>query len=381
MSEPEVIRNALEAVQGDDPEKAREALMLALADHPDRLDLVHTLAVIELQNGSPEVALEIAEKAAAVAAERKEPGDIVLLPQLLLTQGAAHEELRNPADALGTYDQVLGLEPDHPLAMQGKGHLLLAWGRLDEGIQTLQATLDVGKDDQRFLDATQKLIEGIKRFQSDDLHPRNFVDAHRGSYVEFFDHHAQEMAAKGWIAEAARMRKDEQGNLVPVVADGAKPYAGTRVDLVDPQTGQAGLVGEQPMVVAIQNHEIIAQTAIVFSWPHDEFPVWGSSQMPWNLLSICIRVESENPEEVVDPTIGDWFSAGFDGEFGTTDRGRFHSISDPERLDSRTVRYLLDCGRAEAHAIDDLLKRLAVLHNTRSITGVLVGRGFLPAAP
>ena len=75
------------------------------------------------------------------------------------------------------------------------------------------------------------------------------MDAHRGSYVEFFNHHASEMAAKGWIAEAARMRKDDEGNLVPVIAEGARPYAGTRVDLVDPQTGQAGLVGEQPIVL------------------------------------------------------------------------------------------------------------------------------------
>ena len=74
-----------------------------------------------------------------------------------------------------------------------------------------------------------------------------------------------------------------------------------------------------------------------------------------------------------------WY--GFDGDFGTTDRGRFHSISDPERLDEQTIRYQLDCGRAEAHAIDDLLKRLGVLHNTHTITGVLIGRGFLPAAP
>ena len=67
MSEPEVIQNALEAVRGDDPEKARDALMFALTEHPDRLDLVHTLAIMELQNGSPEMALDLAEKAAAVA--------------------------------------------------------------------------------------------------------------------------------------------------------------------------------------------------------------------------------------------------------------------------------------------------------------------------
>ena len=381
MSEPEVIQKALKAVQGDDPEEAREALMLALTEHPDRLDLVHTLAIMELQNGDPEMALDLAEKAAAVARERREPGDAILLPQLLLAQGAAHEELRRPEAALAAYDAVLQAEEDHPLAIQGKGHLLLAWGQIDNGVSVLQEAIDAGKDEARFLEATEKLILGVKNFVSEDLHPRNFVDAHRGGYVEFFNHHATEMAEKGWIAEAARMRKDDDGNLVPVVAEGAKPYAGTRVDLVDPQTGQAGLVGEQPMIVAVQNHEIIAQTAIVFSWPNTEFPVWGSSQMPWNLLSICIRFDGGDPEAAADPTIGDWFSAGFDGAFGSTDQGRFHSISDPELLDQNTVRYQLDCGRAEAAAIDDLLKRLGVLNSTHPIAGVLIGRGFLPAAP
>ena len=84
MSEPEVIQKALTAVQGDDPDVAREALMLALTEHPDRLDLVHTLAIIELQNGDPVMALDLAEKATAVAQERRDPRDLVLLPQLLL---------------------------------------------------------------------------------------------------------------------------------------------------------------------------------------------------------------------------------------------------------------------------------------------------------
>ena len=379
MSEPEVIQKALTAVQGDDPEAAREALMLALTEHPERLDLVHTLAIIELQNGDPVMALELAEKAAAVAQERRDPRDLVLLPQLLLAQGAAHEELRQPTQALAAYDAILDREPDHPLAIQGKGHLLLAWGQIEKGLNILQSAVDAGKDEARFLQATEKLIAGVKKYVADDLHPRNFVDAHRGSYVEFFNHHAAEMADKGWIAEAARMRKDETGNFVPIIADGAKPYAGTRVDLVDPQTGQAGLVGEQPMVVAVEGHEIIAQTAIVFEWPNTEFPVWGSSQMPWNLLSICIRFDNQNPETAGDPTVGDWYAAGFEGAFGTTDQGRFHSISDPELLDEHTVRYQLDCGRAEATAIDDLIKRLSVLHSTHPISGVLIGRGFLPS--
>jgi tetratricopeptide (TPR) repeat protein len=378
VSEPDIIKNALEAVRGDDPELARDALMLALAEHPERLDLVHTLAIMELQNGSPELALDLAQKAAAVAKERREADDLLLLPQLLLTQGAAHEELRRPDEAMAAYDTVLDQDADHPLAIQGKGHLLLAWGRIDDGVALLQSAVDSGKDDPRFLEATEKLIAGIQKYVSDDLHPRNFVDAHRGSYVEFFNHHAEKTADDGWIAEAARMRKDDAGNLVPVIVEGARPYAGTRVDLVDPQTGQAGLVGDQPMIVAVEGHEIIAQTPILFPWPNVDFPVWGSSQMPWNLMSISIRFESGDADAAADPTIGDWYRAGFDGDFGAQDHGRFHSITDPEPLGDHCVRYQLDCGRTESQAIDDLLKRLGVLHATHPIAAVLIGRGFIP---
>lgn len=378
MSEPMVVKKALEAVRGDDLEEARSALMEALAEYPERLDLVHTLAIVELQVGRPDHALDLTQKASALALERRDAGDLELLPLLLLAQGAAHEELHQPAESLRAYEAILQDHPGHPLASQGKGHLLLAWGQLEEGLATLQAVVDSGADDPRFIAASEKLIAGVRAFLSDDLHPSNFADAHRGSYDAFFTHHADQQAAEGWIAEAARMRRDEDGQMVPVIADGARPYAGTRVDLVDPSTGQAALVGDQPMVVAVAGHEVIAQAPIVFEWPNQDFPAYGSSQMPWNLLNITITFESGDPIEAADPTIGDWYTAGFDGQYGAPDRGRFHSITDPMQLGPTTVRYDLDCGRAEVTAIEDLLKRLNVLHTEHPIAGVLIGRGFVP---
>ena len=175
------------------------------------------------------------------------------------------------------------------------------------------------------------------------------------------------------------MRRGEDGQMVPVIEDGARPYAGTRVDLVDPSTGQAALVGDQPMVVAVAGHEVIAQAPIVFAWPGQDFPAYGSSQMPWNLLHITIQFESADPVSAADPTVGDWYTAGFDGQFGAPDRGRFHSITDPMQIGPHTVRYDLDCGRAEVTAIEDLLKRLNVLHGEHPIAGVLIGRGFIPS--
>ena len=378
MSEPEVVKRALEAVRGEDLEEARSALMEALAAHPERLDLVHTLAIIELQVGRPDHALDLCQKAGALAIERREPGDLDILPLLLLAQGAAHEELHQPTEALHAYNAILSDHPDHPLAAQGKGHLLLAWGDLDGGLETLQRVIDTAADDPRFIEASEKLVAGVRAFLSADLHPSNFADAHRGSYDAFFSHHADQQAAEGWIAEAARMRKDEQGHMVPVIAEGARPYAGTRVDLVDPTTGQAGLVGDQPMIVAVEGHEVIAQAPIVFAWPGHDFPVYGSSQMPWNLLSVTVAFDSGDPVEAADPTVGDWYTAGFEGVFGAPDRGRFHSITDPLQVGPHTVRYDLDCGRAEVTAIEDLLKRLDVLHTRHPIAGVLIGRGFVP---
>ncbi|MBK9370442.1 MAG: hypothetical protein IPN01_29815 [Deltaproteobacteria bacterium] len=51
------------------------------------------------------------------------------------------------------------------------------------------------------------------------------------------------------------MRRAPDGRLVPSILDGARPYAGVRVDLVDPSTGRAGQVGDQPMVVAVAGLE------------------------------------------------------------------------------------------------------------------------------
>ena len=380
MSETPVIEKALAAIRGEDPEAAREALLEALSEHPDRLDLVHSLIIMELQVGNAAQALELSQQSAQLAQERKGPQDMELLPQLLLAQGAAYEELKQPNQAAAAYDEVLRTDINHPLATQGKGHLFLAWGKLEEGMAVLQQAVDAAVDDPRFLEATEKLITGVRSFITDDVHPKNFIEAHHGSYVEFFNHHAEKTAADGWIAEAARMKRDEDGNLSPIVIEGARPYAATRVDLVEPSTGQAGLVGDQPMIVAIADHEILAQTPIVSDWPGTDFPVWVSSQCPWNLLNITIVFDDGDASEQADPTIGDWYTAGYEGEFGSVEQGRFHSISDPLPLGEHGVRYDLDCGRADSRSIEDLIKRLSVLHSTHPIAGLLIGRGFIPVS-
>ncbi len=378
MTGEPLIDAALEATKQGSPEEARDALIAALREHPDRLDLIHALAVTLLRLGEPARVHQIVVEAEALAKQRSREQDLTLLPQFVLVRAAALEEMSDPAGAESAYREVLNNATDHPIALQGLGHLMLAWGRTEEGLEQLQAVIDADSDSAEYLEATQALIEGVKHFISADVHPRMFLEAHRGGYCEFFDHHADEMAKEGWIAEAAKMHRDASGNVVPIIPEGARPYAAIRVDLVDPASGQAGLVGDQPMVVALADHEIMARAPIVTDWPDHSFPVWVSSQAPWDQLPIAIRFESGDAVSQADPTIGDWYSAGYDGSFGVQDRGRFHYISDPMELGPSTVMYHVDCGRTEVGAIDDLLKRLGVLHSHSPIAAVLIGRGFVP---
>jgi hypothetical protein len=39
----------------------------------------------------------------------------------------------------------------------------------------------------------------------------------------------------------------------------------------------------------------------------------------------------------------------------------------------------IDAGRAEVRALDDLIKRLDVLHSRTPVASLLVGRGYVPA--
>ena len=70
---------------------------------------------------------------------------------------------------------------------------------------------------------------------------------------------------------------------------------------------------------------------------------------------------------------------GYDGAFGDADGRRFHYVSDPEvRREGAAVVYHLDMGRSRIDAIDDLVRRLGVLHASFPILQVVIGRGYLP---
>ena len=181
MADDALIEKALAACREGDPEAAKLALVEALREHPGRLDLVHALAVVQLQLGLPDQTLMLTEEAEKLARTRADPNDLTILPQLMLVRGAAYEECYDAAGAEASYQTILQDDPQHPLATQGLGHLLLSWGRIEDGLALLQSAVDAGADDPEFLKATTTLIEAVKHFVSEDVHPKMFIEAHRGS--------------------------------------------------------------------------------------------------------------------------------------------------------------------------------------------------------
>jgi hypothetical protein len=379
----DISAKAMQALRGDDPDLASRTLRKLLKEAPDRIDLLHALAVTELRRSNAAEAWQITMHAQEVAERLRDETAGTVMPQIVLVRAAACEDLHDATGAEAAYRLLLEHEPVNPRGTQGLGYLLIAAGRIQDGLAVLDRYIEDKQDESQFLEATQAFIDSVRKFVADDVHPREFLVGHRGSYVEMFDHYANEMEAKGWIAEAARMQRDPTGAVVPIIPDGARDYAAVLVDLVDPQSGQPGRIGEQPMVIALAEYQPLSRAPVVVAYPDRDWPfgVWVSSQVPWNDLSVQVRFADPSTDAVAafDPVLGDWYRDGFDGKFGTAEHGRFHEVSDITANGPGCAHVTLDAGRAELACIDGLLRRLTILHGQHPIAHVLFGRGFLPS--
>lgn len=384
---PEALaEQALKQLDQGDPRAAREMLLRAVEAAPDRVDLLHALGVVHLQLGEPELAVRLIEEAVSrvdalvlsrLPAER--PHFTAMRDGFRLGLAAAHEDLDAPSAAESLYRRILSDSPGHPRARQALAHLLLALGRTPEGLAELEAYLAEGTDSPDFLAGARAYAEDVARFVRHNIQPREFLVAHRESYVEMFNHYAEEQERLGWVAEAARMTRNADGRVVPNIPEGARPYAAVRVDLVNPNTSQVGQVGDQPMVVALAEYQPLSQAPTTFGVGGVPFALLISSQCPWDQLPISILFAAGGGVEALDPLIGDWYHAGFEGAFGTREAQRFHYISDPDvKRGGRGVTYTVDLGRSRVEALDDLLRRLVGFHAEHPIRTVLVGRGYLP---
>jgi tetratricopeptide (TPR) repeat protein len=379
-TEEEIARMAQEALEGKDPEKTRETLLALVEASGDRPDLLHALAATEVSLGQSTQALNHILRAERLLEDL--PDSQPMLAALMHTRAACYEDLEQPQRAAETYRKILTLSGSHARALQALGHLLLSWGRPDEGVAQLAAYLDDGTDSADHLEGTAAYLRAVRRVLADQVHPTMFLEAHREGYCRFFDHHADEMAKEGWVAEAARMTRNDDGEIVPSIEEDSPSYAAVRVDLVDPSSGQQGQVGERPMVVALQDYEAVAQAPLLLEWPPGEHPfsLWVSTQCPWDHMPILVRFSDPDCDavEAFEPVLASWYMSGWDGTFGESEKGRFHEVVPPIAAGAGGAVAYVDLGRAELRGIEDLRKRLTELHKTRPIRAVLLGRGFVP---
>ncbi len=385
LSPEELADAALAKLRDEDPRGARELLLRAVEAAPDRVDLLNALGVVHLQLGEPELAIRLIEEAVsrvdALVVQRPAERDhfTTMRDGFRLSLAAAHEDLDQPDSAAREYRRILADSPGQPRARQGLAHLLLARGELAAGLEELRTYVRENLDEDNFIEGAGAYADEVDGFVKRNIQPREFLVAHRESYVEMFDHYEAEQGAEGWVAEAARMVRAPDGRVVPMIPEGARPYAAVRVDLVNPQTSQVGQVGDQPMVVALAEFQALARAPALFPVGGLPFLLHISSQTPWDQLPLSLRFERLDSVEAVDGLIGDWYHAGFEGAFGTRDAQRFHYVSDPEvKREGYGVTYTVDLGRSRVDGLDDLLRRLVGFHASHPLRALIVGRGYLP---
>jgi tetratricopeptide (TPR) repeat protein len=280
--------------------------------------------------------------------------------------------------------RAIGLWEDAPELRLRLAQLLATSCRVDQAVPLWEQAGEYLDGEQET--AALALAGATRAYQDTEHNASMFLRAHAESYRQYFDDVTAEQAKNGWLAEASRMaRAVDSGELVPGVSDGARPWALSRVDIVNPSNGEvASIYSEtEPMIVALNGLEPLAQVPILFPWPDQPFGLWVCSQCPWHWLSVLVqfRAPADSQEalfERIDERIGQWYLDGYNGTWGDKDSGRFHYSTDPEQVGDRAVQYIFDLGRARYEAMEVLVNRLVILHDTHPIERVLIGGGRLP---
>ena len=191
-----IAEQALAALRMDNPKEAKEKLEELIAQAPDRIDLRHAFAVTLVRMGEAKAAKLVASQGIQMAYEQKNDTAATLLSPLYLVLANACEELYQPLEAEKSYQKILEHEEENPYARQRYAYLLFAMGELDQGLDQLAKYLEHGTDEVDSLKAHEGLRDHIERFMREDIHPKNFLQAHRESYVEEFNKLTEDLEAK-----------------------------------------------------------------------------------------------------------------------------------------------------------------------------------------
>jgi len=383
MSVEEHARAGIEAINDKRFTDAIGHFEAALREEPDRPDMTNALGMAHLHRGDAGNAITHLERAVELAEPYESDEHQDMKRHFHSGLAAAYSLMDRVGDSVRVLRGMVERWPSDLEAHLQLGQTLLASCQLDEALEAYSAATAVV--DKEGGAAIAALSGAIAAWRESEEPAKIFLEAHAQSYADYFDEVAKEQEEQGWYAEAARMSK-VGGEVVPVVADGARPYALTRVDLVNPADGTVSSVysDKEPMIVAVDGLDPLAHMAVMLPWDAGyPFDVWVCTRSPWHWLPITIQVQNAALGELalvetIDALIGDWYLAGYNGEFGTGDRGRFHYITDPDTIGGRAVSYTVDLGRADFAAVSALLRRLAVLHDSTPIDRVLLGQGRLP---
>lgn len=355
----------------------------ALVLDPERPDLNNSLGMAYLHRGDAGNAVGYFEKAVTLSEPFPDSEHAEMKRHFMSGLAMAYQLLDRIDDAEQVFGAMLKRWPDDYETLFQQAVLLLSSCRLTKGVEVLKSSAERMSEEQREL--ADALVGSIEAFVESEHSADVFLRGHQESYKSYFDEISAEQVENGWYAEAARMARGDDGEFKPILAEGARPYAMSRVDLVNPQDGSiAGVYSEQePMIVALNGLEPLAQAPIVFAWEAGyPFEIWVGSRCPWHWLTIQIQfVDAEGGSVLIDridDVVGGWYLNGYNGEYGEKDSGRFHFISDPETVGERAVAYTVDLGRARFDAVASLLNTLTVLHERHRIHRVLFGQGRLP---
>jgi len=377
---------AIEDKRFDDAIAAFES---AVALDPSRPDMNNALGTAHMHRGDVGSAIAPLERAVDLAEPFTAPEHQELKREFHMQLATAYQLMDRVAESAVVLRGVVTTWPDEVIPRLRLAQLLVSSCQLKEGLAVYRDAFDVL--DAETKEAIEALVGSVEAFLESEHEASVFLQGHQAEYKTYFDEVASQQP--DWYAEAARMAKGPDGEPVAVVVSGAKPYAFSRVDLVNPADGTVSSVysDKEPMVVALNGLEALAQVPILLPWKGHAFDVYVCTQCPWHWLTVTVQFETpvdgddrveewirDRLCERIDPIIGDWYLAGYNGEYGTKDEGRFHYITDPEILGDRGVSYVVDLGRARYSAVEALMRKLIVLHDTHPIRRVIFGRGGLP---
>ena len=380
----ELAQRGLQALEDRNLDQAIEAFTEAVRLEPERPDMNHALGMAHMHRGDVLNGLPHLERAVALSEPYTHPDHQALKREFHLELAAVYQLVDRISDAEAVLRKACDDWEQAPEPRLRLAQLLATSCRVDEAPVLWEEAAALLDGEHR--EAVEALAGATRAFLDSDHNGNLFLKAHSESYRTYFDEIAAEQAKNGWLPEAARMaRSVDTGEFVPVVSEGTRAWALTRVDLVNPSDGNVSNIYSEtePMIVALNGLEPLAQVPILLPWPDQAFSTWVCSQCPWHWLTVVVQFAhpAETDEALfdrLDERIGAWYLEGYNGTWGDRDSGRFHYATDPERVGDRAVQYVFDLGRARYEAIEALLHRLVLVHDEHPVSRVLLGGGRLP---